>query len=141
MNQPRQGVILLDVSPGEAEVFDVSFLERMGHPVLVCHGPGTKPCPLLGGEGCSKFDAAHGIVFQLDLDHPHHPHHRDILMRYRAVARPDLPIRMVVAPGQAGRFSELMNDVEVWTHEPTAAELDGFAARVEAADREAEQDV
>jgi hypothetical protein len=138
MNQLREGVILLDVSPGEAEVFDASFLERTGHPVLVCHGPGTNVCPLLGGEGCSKFDAAHGIVFQLDLDRPQH---RDIVTRYRAAARPDLPIRVVVSPGQGDRYPELLSEVEVWTQEPTAAELDGFAARVEAADRDAEQDV
>jgi hypothetical protein len=138
MNQPREGVILLDVSPGEAEVFDVAFLERTGHPVLVCHGPGTNVCPLLGGEGCAKFDAAHGIVFQLDLDRPQH---RDIVRRYRAVARPDLPIRVVVGPGQADRYPELLGEVEVWTQEPTVADLDAFAARVEAADRDAEQDV
>jgi hypothetical protein len=131
-------VILLDVSPGEAEDFDVSFLERTGHPVLVCHGPGTSVCPLLGGEGCSKFDAAHGIVFQLDLDRPQH---RDIISRYRAVSRPDLPIRVVVGPGQADRYPELLSEFEVWTQEPTVAELDGFAARVDAADRDAEQDL
>jgi hypothetical protein len=138
MNEARQGVILLDVSAADSEAFDVGFLERNGHPVLVCHGPGTKVCPLLSSEGCSKFDAAHGIVFQLDLDRPQH---RDVVARYRALARPDVPIRVVVRPGQAERYPELLSDVEVWTHEPTAAELDGFAARVEAADREAEQDL
>jgi hypothetical protein len=95
-------------------------------------------CPLLGGEGCSKFDAAHGIVFQLDLDRPQH---RAIIKRYRDVARPDLPIRVVVGPDQADRYPELLGEFEVWTHEPTVAELDGFAARVEAADREAGQDL
>jgi hypothetical protein len=132
MDQERMGVILLDVSPGESVELDVSFLERNGHPVLVCHGPGTKLCPLLGGEGCSKFDTAHGIVFQLDLDRPQH---RAIVKRYRDLARPDLPIRVVVAPGQAERYADLLREVEVWTHEPTVAELDGFAAGVEAADR------
>jgi hypothetical protein len=132
MDQQRLGVILLDVSPGDAEAFDVSFLERNGHPVLVCHGPGTKLCPLLGGEGCSKFDAAHGIVFQLDLDRPQH---RDIVRRYRALTRPDLPIRVVVGPGQAEHYRDLLSEVEVWTHEPSVAELDGFASSVEAADR------
>jgi hypothetical protein len=132
MDQQRLGVILLDVSPGDAEAFDVSFLERSGHPVLVCHGPGTKLCPLLGGEGCSKFDAARGIVFQLDLDRPQH---RDIVRRYRALTRPDLPIRVVVGPGQAEHYRDLFSEVEVWTHEPSVAELDGFASSVEAADR------
>jgi hypothetical protein len=141
MNDARRGVILLDVSPGEAEVFDAAFLERTGHPVVVCHGPGTELCPLLGGEACSKFADAHGIVFQLDLDRPQH---RDIVMRYRALTRPELPIRVVVGPGQAERYPELLSEVEVWAHEPTAADLDGFAARVEAADRDdvdAEQDL
>jgi hypothetical protein len=132
MDQTRMGVILLDVSPGDAVEFDVSFLERNGHPVLVCHGPGTELCPLLSGEGCSKFDAAHGIVFQLDLDRPQH---RAIISRYRDLTRPDLPIRVVVGPGQAERYPDLLSDIEVWTHEPTVAELDGFAASVEAVDR------
>jgi hypothetical protein len=87
MDQQRLGAILRDVSPGQAEAFDVSFVEGNGHPVLVCHGPGTKLCPLLGGEGCSKVDSAHGIVFQLDLVRPQH---RDIVRRYRALTRPDL---------------------------------------------------
>jgi hypothetical protein len=138
MNQRPEGAILLDVSLCETEAFDVTFLERTGHPVLVCHGPGPKVCPLLGGEGCSKFEAAHGIVFQLDLDRPQH---RAIIKRYRAVARPGLPIRVVVGPGQADRYPELLSEFEVWMQEPTAAELDGFAARVEAADREAESDL
>ena len=132
MDQQRLGVILLDVSAGQAEVFDASFLERNGHPVLVCHGPGTDLCPLLGGEGCSRFDAAHGIVFQLDLERPQH---RDIVRRYHSLARSDLPIRVVVGAGQAERYADLLSEVEVWTGEPSVAELDGFAASVEAADR------
>jgi hypothetical protein len=132
MDQQRLGVILLDVSPGEAEKFNVSFFERNGHPVLVCHGPGTKLCPILAGDGCSQFDAAHGIVFQLDLDRPQH---RDIIRQYRDLTRPDVPIRVVVGPGQTERYPDLLGDVEVWTHEPSVAELDGFAASVEAADR------
>jgi hypothetical protein len=120
MNQPRQCVILLDVSPGEAEVFDVSFRARTGHPVVVCDGAGAKLCPLVDGEGCSKFDAAHEIVFQLDLDHPQHRH---IVRRFCAVLRPDLPIRVVVAPGQADRYAEFLTDVEVWSHEPTAVPI------------------
>ena len=120
MNQPRQCVSLLDAGPGEAEVFDVSFLERTGHPVLVCYGAGAKLCPLLGGEGCSEFDVAHGIVFQLDLDHPQH---RDIVRRFCAVLRPDLPIQVVVAPGQADRYAEFLTDVEVWKHERNAVPI------------------
>lgn len=128
-----QGIVLLDVSPGGEESFDVSFLERTEHPVMVCHGPAVDElCPLLGGQGCPKFEAAHGIVFKLDLDQPQH---RAILRRYRELARADLPIRVVVAPAQAARYRDLLADVEIWLHEPTAADLDGFAAGVEAADR------
>ena len=32
-------------------------------------------------------------------------------------------------------YAEILADVQAWTHEPTAGELDGFAAQVEAADR------
>ena len=133
MERSYAGVVLLDVSPGENEVFDASFLERTGHPVLICHGPAMRElCPLLGGEGCPKFDAAHGIVFELDLDRPQH---RAIVERYRALGREDLPIRVVVRPEQIGRYRDILAGVEVWTHEPTVADLDGFAAEVEAADR------
>ena len=102
MEHPPEGVVLLDVTPGEAEAFDTSFLERNGHPVMVCHGPAEDAlCPLLGGTGCEKFDSAHGIVFQLDLDRAQH---RAIVERYRALGRPDLPIRVVVRPDQVERF-------------------------------------
>jgi hypothetical protein len=133
MNRTYEGVVLLDVTPGEDEEFDASFLERNGHAVLVCHGPDVKKlCPLLGGTGCPKFGAAHGIVFELDLDRPQH---RAIVDRYRKLSRPDLPIRVVVRGDQATRYADLLQEVEVWTHEPNVAELDGFAAEVEAADR------
>lgn len=133
MDRPLEGVVLVDVTPGEGEAFDTSFLQRTGHPVMVCHGPAVRDlCPLLGGTGCPKFDAAHGIVFELDLDRQQH---RAIVDRYRALSRPDLPIRVVVRGDQAERYRDLLAQVEVWTHEPNAADLDGFAAQVEAADR------
>ena len=132
MDGPREGLILLDIPPGTDEHFDVSFLERTGHPVAVCRGPQERPCPLLGGQGCPKFESAHGIVFELDLDRAEH---RTILERYRALARADRPIRVVVRPGQAERYRDVLVGVEIWSHEPTVAELDGFAARVEATDR------
>ena len=131
MDTQRDSVILLDVPPGTDERFDVSFLERTGHPVEVCRGPQDQPCPLLGGLGCPKFESAHGIVFELDLDRAEH---RAILGRYQALAA-ERPIRVVVGPGQAERFREVLAGVEIWTHEPTVAELDGFSARVEAARR------
>lgn len=132
MNAPH-GLILIDVSPGRGAEFDRAFLERAGHEVVVCHGPGhAKVCPILDGTGCESVDRAHGIVFELDLDREQH---RAILQRYRQVTRPEVPIRAVVRPGQRERYAELVAEVEVWEREPTVAELDGFAAEVEAADR------
>lgn len=131
--QELQGVVLLDVSPGGEEAFDASFLERTEHPVLVCHGPGDDTCPLLTGEGCAMFEAAHGIVFKLDLERPQH---RAILLQYRRLAGPELPIRVLVADaGQAERYAGVLADVEVWFREPTVVDLDGFAAEVESVDR------
>lgn len=125
-------VVLLDVAPGEGD-FDRSILERLGHAVTVCNGPDVATlCPLLGGTGCEKFEQAHGVVFELDLDRPQH---RAIVKRYHELARDDMPIRVVVRPDQAARYPDLVADVEVWTHDPTVADLDGFAAEVEAADR------
>ena len=127
------GVVLLDVLAGQGG-FDRSILERLGHPVVTCAGPEvTALCPLLGGEGCPKFEQAHGIVFELDLDRPQH---RAIVDRYRKLARDDVPIRVVVSPDQQRRFADLLSAVQVWDHEPTVADLDGFAAQVEATDRD-----
>lgn len=127
------GVVLLDVSPGVGEAFERSFLEKVGHPALVCHGPHEgELCPLLAGAGCADFEAAHGIVFELDLDRPQH---RAIVARYRELGREGLPIRVVATPEQAEQHRALLAGVEVWTHPPTAADLDGFAAEVEANDR------
>ena len=36
--------LILDVTPGH-EAFEQAFLETLGHPVLVCHGPGGHVCP------------------------------------------------------------------------------------------------
>lgn len=126
------GVVLLDVTAGAEGEFDRSMLERLGHPVLVCHGPGATQCPLLAGTGCAKFEQAHGIVFELDLDREQH---RDVVRRYRSLARPEVPIRVIVRPEQAERYAELLQQVETWNNEPNVADLDGFAAEVEAADR------
>ncbi len=127
------GTILIDVTAGTAGEFDRSFLERTGHDVVVCHGPEHgELCPLLAGTGCDKVDRAHGIVFALDLDDAQH---RAILQRYRAITRPEVPIRAVVRPGQRTKYADLLEAFEIWEHEPNVADLDGFAAGVEAADR------
>jgi hypothetical protein len=129
----RLGLILIDVTPGTGGEFDRSFLERTGHDVVVCHGPEHgELCPLLAGTGCDMVDRAHGIVFALDLDRAQH---RAILQRYRDVTRPEVPIRVVVRPGQRAKYADLLTEFDAWEHEPTVAELDGFAAGVEAADR------
>jgi hypothetical protein len=72
------------------------------------------------------------VVFALDLDRPQH---RAIVRRYRELARPDVPIRVVVTPEQARHYATELSDLEVLTHAPSVADLDGFAAEVEAADR------
>ena len=126
------GLVLLDAPSCNDVMFDVSFLQRNEHPVVVCRGPEIgRLCPLLGSDGCSKYEAAHGVVFELDLDRSQH---RSILQRYRAL-KPDIPIRVVVPGDQRERFRDLLSDVQLWDHDPTVAELDGFAAEVEAADR------
>jgi hypothetical protein len=133
MDDWHEGAILLDVPSGAAGEFDRTALERMGHPVRVCHGPpaGTV-CPLLRGDGCSFFEHAHGVVFKLDLGVAQH---RAILRRYRQVGAGDLPIRVLVSAADTERYADLLADVEVWRREPSVADLDGFACEVEAADR------
>lgn len=123
--------LILDVTPADGE-FDRDFLEKLGHPVLVCHGPEKGHlCPILK-DGCGMVDAAHGVIFQVDLDRPQH---RAILKRYQEVIADDVPIVAVVREGQKERFRELLAGVQTWETEPTISELDGFAAEVEAADR------
>ena len=122
--------LILDVTPSDA-VLDKDFLERLGHPVLVCHGPAWgHACPIIKGA-CPKVEASHGMIFQLDLDRPQH---RVILKRYQDVIADDVPIAAVVKPGQEELYADLLRGVQVWSEEPTVAELDGFAALVEASD-------
>ncbi len=132
MEERHAGRILLVVPEG-ADEFTASVLERLDHPVTTCHGPRPgKDCPMVHGEGCPWFEDAHGVVFSLDLSLPAH---RAILHAYRELAAAegrDVPIR-VVAPPDADRTE--VDAALVWSHEPSVAELDGFAALVEAADR------
>jgi len=122
--------LILDVTPSDGE-FDRDFLEKLGHPVLICHGPEEGHlCPILKG-GCEMVNSAHGIVFQLDLDRPQH---RAILKRYQEIVAEDVPLVVVIRDGQKEQYADLFERVHVWEGEPTAAELDGFAAEVEAAD-------
>lgn len=132
MERETDSIILFDAPEGGGE-FDRDLLERMGHPVAVCHGPHEgELCPLLKSGECPKFDEAHGIVFELDLDRPQH---RAILERYQQLVRPDVPIRAVVTPEQAEQHAELLRGVEILTHDPSVAEIDAFAAEVDSADR------
>lgn len=131
MDGPRGSYVLFDVPEG-VDPIDRDFLEELGHPVLVCHGPAPrKLCPILSGARCPLADGAHGIVFELDLDRPVH---RAILSRYKKSLRSDVPIRVAVRPGQETKYQKLLAGLKVWTHEPVAGDLDGFAAEVEAAD-------
>ena len=132
MAESTEGVILLDVTAGSGE-FDRDMLERFGHVVKVCHGPAHATlCPLLAGKGCEEFTQAHGVIFELDLDRPQH---RAILRRYRELARADVPIRVVTSSEQATRYADDLRGIEVVAHDSTVADLDAFAAEVEAADR------
>jgi hypothetical protein len=135
MHGQRKGAILIDVTGSTDIAFDRDLLSGFGHPVMVCHGPEEAECPLLAEGSCGLVDQAHGIMFELDLDLPAH---RAILKRYREVLAEDVPIRAVVKPGQERQYADLLQNVQVWTHEPLAAELDAFAAGVEAYDRIAE---
>lgn len=131
MDASQGSYILFDV-PDEVDPKLRSFLEKEGHPVVVCHGPPYKHlCPILSGRGCPLSEGAHGVIFELDLDRPQH---RAILARYKESLREDLPIRVVVKPGQEAEHTELLAGLKVLTHEPTIGDLDGLAAEVEAAD-------
>ena len=125
--------MILDVTPGDHERFERRLLEGMGHRVEVCHGPeGHTTCPLLAEGTCRLVDEAHGVVFKLDLDDDEH---RRILGAYRTTLPPDTPIAVAVRPGQHDEHAELLDGVFVWNHDPTPADLDGFASLVEASDR------
>lgn len=126
-----EGTVLLDVTDVSYASFAKDFLERTGHQALVCHGPSSELCPLLAGAGCEKIDAAHGVVFQFDLDRADH---RAILARYQEILDPEIPVRVVVEHGQDEAYAELLAGTDVWPREPTAGDLDAFAAQVEAAD-------
>lgn len=128
-----RSVVLIDAPEGSAD-FDQEMLERMGHEVIVCHGPKHKElCPILrqGGQ-CALVDDAHGIVFELDLDRPMH---RAILRRYQEVVKEGIPIRVLLRPGQAEQYAELLESIETWTQDPDVADLDAFSARVEGYER------
>jgi hypothetical protein len=132
----REGLIL-DVTPADGE-FDRSFLEKLGHPVLVCHGPeGGHSCPILEGSSCEWVSDAHGIVFQLDLDDPKH---RTILKRYQSVVPAETPLIAVIREGQKEKYHDLLQGVRVWEVEPTVSQLDGLAAEVETVDHVADQE-
>jgi hypothetical protein len=131
MDHDQMGVIL-DVTPGDHEGFERHLLEGMGHHVTVCHGPGDDAfCPLLEEGACEQVDKAHGVVFKLDLEREYH---RRILEQYKRTLPSDVPIAVAVQPGQETTYAEMLHGLYVWSHSPTASELDGFAALVEAAD-------
>jgi hypothetical protein len=125
--------MILDVTPGDYEHFERHLLEGTGHRVESCHGPDSRHggCPLLEGETCTLIDEAHGVVFKLDLERETH---RRILEVYKRALPEGAPIAVALEEGQEDTFSDLLTGIHVWNHQPTSAELDGFAALVEAAD-------
>lgn len=128
----REPGIILDVTPGDHEGFERRLLEGTGHHVNVCHGPGAADyCPLVEEGACDEVSAAHGVVFKLDLDREYH---RKILETYKQTIPADMPLAVSVEPGQEETYAELLEGLYVWSHSPTASDLDGFAALVEAAD-------
>ncbi len=133
----EQTTIHFDVPHGDAEAH-AALMERLGHPTTKCHGPDADhSCPLLEPEAqCPMIQQAHGVVFEFDLDDAQN---RDILSKYLEVIDPEVPVRVIAEPEVYERHKEFLRGVEVWTHEPTVGELDGFAARVEAADESREQ--
>jgi hypothetical protein len=76
-------------------------------------------------------DAAHGVIFRLDLDRPLH---RFILKRYQEFLDDDVPLAVVIRPDQEERLRDTLRGVHVWTAPPSVAQLDGFAAQVETSD-------
>ncbi|MEX2322810.1 MAG: hypothetical protein WEA29_03460 [Acidimicrobiia bacterium] len=127
----ERSVILIDLPEGRS--VDTDFLENLGHTVVVCHGPPLRTlCPILAGEECPKVGSAHGVIFELDLERPQH---RAILAAYQDMLPDDIPLRVSTTPELARRHAALLSGVQVWTHEPTIGELDGFSALVEASDR------
>ena len=129
--EARQSIIHFDVPHGSAEEH-AHLMQRLGHPATICNGPGDGQCPLLVPEGsCPLIEEAHGVVFEFDLDDARH---RNILRRYLEVIDEETPVRVIASPEAAERHRDLLRGADVWTHEPTTGELDGFAALVEAAD-------
>lgn len=129
--EARPSIIHFDVPHGAAEEH-AHLMARLGHPATICNGPGDEECPILQEDGhCPMIDQAHGVVFEFDLDNATHRH---ILQRYLEVIDDEIPVRVIAEPEAAARHSRFLQGIDVWTHEPTAGELDGFAALVEAAD-------
>jgi len=131
-----KGEILIDVrDPGYGD-FAEGFMGKTGHPTSVCHGPGeSHPCPVLEGAHCEHLEDARGVVFQFDLDDPVI---REVLQKYKEIVPLEIPVRVVVSEEQRAKYEGLLEGFEVWNREPTVADLDGFAAEVEAADYAAE---
>ena len=91
--------------------------------------------PILEGAHCEHLEDARGVVFQFDLDDPVI---REVLQKYKEIVPLEIPIRVVVSEEQREKYEGLLEGFEVWNREPTVADLDGFAAEVEAADYAAE---
>jgi len=117
---------ILDIAPaGGAE--ERHLFEAMGHRVVICPGPGDDGrCPLVEDGSCAVVDAADGVVFRLDLDHPYH---RQMLRCYRSELGDATPLHIVVRSGQQQRHAGLLEGMSVSVGDVGAA-LHGFSSRV-----------
>ena len=77
-------------------------------------------------------------MVQFNLDDPVI---REILQKYKEMVPLDIPIRVVVTDEQREQYADLLEGFQIWGREPTVADLDGFAAEVEAADYAADADL
>lgn len=127
------GPVLIDVNETTDITLTKEFLDRLGHQVIVCHGPPHATlCPLLEEGSCDLAEQAHGVIFEFDLDRAQH---RAILQRYREILDEDIPIHVVVPTGQEQKHAQLLHGIHVHVDHINIAQLDGFAAEVEAYER------
>lgn len=123
-------VILIDNPDQSSMQKEADFYRKLGHPVELCDGPEKEGgCPMLRGDPCPLVENADGVIFQLDLDLPHH---RRLLSKYiMYFDGVGVPVRVVVTTAQKERWAKLLKLVEVWTTPVTVGKLDGFASETE----------
>jgi len=122
------GAMLVDCVFDDELLGKVAFVEHIGYPIQVCQGPRYgMPCPILRGESCEKVCSAAGVILTVDLDRARH---RAIVATCRDTVGQGTPVRVLVEPGQDRRYRALLSGLQVWTHQPTAHEVDLFRAEI-----------